>query len=256
MALAKITDSDLAGKGVSGQADVPGLSAAAMQAKIEEIVRDVVIPKFNGNVDETELIYATKAALDQVILESGAVTSVFGRAGAITAQQGDYTPAQIGAAPEVHATQHKTGGTDVIAPADIGAAPAVHAHGNVTSDGKIGITNGLIVCTEAGGTVTAKSIGTLGLETVPASVGGTGAITVTLANNKAYNYTAVTSLAMTGNTSAEASGFIAFTSAASHSVTLTGFTAVGGDDITEASASELWEFSLKKGCIVFKNWSA
>ena len=47
MSLRKITDSDLAGKGVMGQADVPGLTAAEMQAKVEEIVRDVVIPNIN-----------------------------------------------------------------------------------------------------------------------------------------------------------------------------------------------------------------
>lgn len=255
MALAKITEADLAGKGVVGQQDVPGLSAAEMQAKVEEIVRDVVIPKFNGNVDETDVIYATKAALEQVVLESGAVASVFGRAGAVTAQQGDYTPEKVGAAPAEHKDQHKTGGADALVPADIGAAGASHTHGNLTNDGKIGITNGLIACTEAGGALTAKSIGTLGLETVPVSVGGTGAITVTLANNREYTYTAVTSLSMTGISSGEAAGFITF-AASAPSITLTGFSAVGGDDITEAAASELWEFSLKNGCIIFKNWSA
>lgn len=53
MALKKITDSDLAGKGVIGMADTPNLSAREMQEKVEEVVRSVVIPFFNANVDET-----------------------------------------------------------------------------------------------------------------------------------------------------------------------------------------------------------
>ena len=47
MAVEIITEADLKGKGVMGQPDVPGLSAAEMQAKVEEIVRSVVIPKVN-----------------------------------------------------------------------------------------------------------------------------------------------------------------------------------------------------------------
>ena len=51
MALKKITDADLEGKGVKGQADVPGLTAEEMQRAVEQIVREVVIPVLNGNVD-------------------------------------------------------------------------------------------------------------------------------------------------------------------------------------------------------------
>ena len=40
------------GKGVQGQPDVPGLSAAEMQRKVEEIVRDVTNAAFNRLVDE------------------------------------------------------------------------------------------------------------------------------------------------------------------------------------------------------------
>lgn len=256
MALAKITNADLTGKGVLGQADVPGLTAAQMQAKVEEIVRDVVIPKFNGNVDETDSLFATKAELAQTVLESGSVASVFGRAGAVTAQEGDYTATQVGAAPATHKSQHASGGADALTPSDIGAAASSHAHGNITADGKVGITNGLIVCTDVGGAVTAKGTTALGIETVPVSVSGTGAISSEIANNREYSYTEVTSLTLTGNTSAEAMGFITFSSDASHTVTLSGFTAVGGDDITEAAASEVWEFSCKGGYIIFKNWSA
>lgn len=41
----------------------------------------------------------TKAYADQLAFDAGAVTSVFGRAGAVTAQAGDYTPELVGAAP-------------------------------------------------------------------------------------------------------------------------------------------------------------
>jgi hypothetical protein len=47
----KITESDLIGKGVVGQPDTPALSALEMQKKVEEIVRDVVIPAFNQLID-------------------------------------------------------------------------------------------------------------------------------------------------------------------------------------------------------------
>ncbi len=53
MALKKITDSDLTGVGVIGMADTPNLSAREMQEKVEEVVRSVVIPVINANVDET-----------------------------------------------------------------------------------------------------------------------------------------------------------------------------------------------------------
>ena len=58
MALIYITDEDLAGKGVMPLNDIPGLSADAMKAKFEEILRTVVIPAFNSNMEEiAEHIY-------------------------------------------------------------------------------------------------------------------------------------------------------------------------------------------------------
>lgn len=50
--LDKILDSDLAGKGVIGLPDTPGLPAEEMQQKFEETAREVIIPKFNALVDE------------------------------------------------------------------------------------------------------------------------------------------------------------------------------------------------------------
>lgn len=50
--LIRITDADLEEKGVMPLDDIPGLSTEAMKAKLEEIVRAVVIPAFNANMDE------------------------------------------------------------------------------------------------------------------------------------------------------------------------------------------------------------
>lgn len=173
MALTQITAADLVGKGVIGQPDVPGLPTAQMQAKVEEIVRDVVIPTVNANSTAQDAINlqilrkdntdawtpttdyhpATKKYIDDLALSAGAVVSVFGRAGAILPTTGDYNGSQIplngyviagGQTPisasdtvnsalgklekgvndkasNVHASEHATGGSDVLTPADIGA---------------------------------------------------------------------------------------------------------------------------------------
>ena len=47
MSYPKITSADTAGKGVVGLPDTPGLTAYELQTKFEEIVNDVIIPKFN-----------------------------------------------------------------------------------------------------------------------------------------------------------------------------------------------------------------
>lgn len=72
MALTKIETGDLTGKGVQGQPDVPGLSAADMQTKVEEIVRDVVIPKFNANAENTYDKTEVDANIDQKMQAIGA----------------------------------------------------------------------------------------------------------------------------------------------------------------------------------------
>lgn len=51
MAFEKITDTSLVNKGVTGLPDVPGLTTAEMQAKFDELSRDVIIPKLNEIVD-------------------------------------------------------------------------------------------------------------------------------------------------------------------------------------------------------------
>ena len=60
MSFSKIENADLVNKGVIGLPDTPGLSTGAMQAKLEETARDVIIPKFNNHIDE--LANSTSAA--------------------------------------------------------------------------------------------------------------------------------------------------------------------------------------------------
>ena len=84
---------------------------------------------------------------------------------------------------------------------------------------------------------------------------GSGSITVTLLDNKEYNYTEVTSLTITGAT-VNCHGFITFANNTPSVSSLSGFLGVAGDDITTAAASESWEFSCEKGFCVFKNWGA
>lgn len=51
MAFNNITKADTNNKGVTGLADTPGLSAAEMQKKFDELSTDVIIPKYNEVVD-------------------------------------------------------------------------------------------------------------------------------------------------------------------------------------------------------------
>lgn len=92
----------------------------------------------------------------------------------------------------------------------------------------------------------------------PTAVSGSGAVNFTCADNREYAYTDVTSLTMVG-AAVECHGFIAFGSSAP-TINVSGFTASGGDDITGAAASEVWEFSVMPhssgAYIIWKNWSA
>ena len=68
MGLKKITEADLQGFGVVGMEDTPNLSAVEMQKKVEEVVREVVIPAINSNIDAT----ASKEDLSLAVFNSGA----------------------------------------------------------------------------------------------------------------------------------------------------------------------------------------
>ena len=70
MAYKKITEEDLLNKGVVGMADTPELSTADMQAKFEELTKEVVIPAFNNLVEELTNSFGniyTKSEIAQLI---------------------------------------------------------------------------------------------------------------------------------------------------------------------------------------------
>ena len=85
----------------------------------------------------------------------------------------------------------------------------------------------------------------------------TGAITVTLEDNREYSFTNVTSLEMNCPT-VNAHGFVTFGSSVSTPV-INGVTASKGDDIKEAAAGEKWEFSVWPdnggNFIIWAKWS-
>lgn len=138
-----------------GQSDVPGLTATEMQTKVEEIVRDVAITKINEIIEYLIEKGATKTDLEQLVIDAGAVTTVFGRRGTIVAQKGDYTAEMVGAASEKHAATHAQNGSDPLDLGVLGVAAKEHAHGNITSDGKIGNLNGRVIMTGIGGVLEA-----------------------------------------------------------------------------------------------------
>ena len=138
-----------------GQSDVPGLSKEDMQFAVEEIVRTVAIEKINEIIDWLAVNGATKTDLEQLVIDAGAVTTVFGRRGTIVAQKGDYTAEQVGAASNRHAATHSQDGSDPLDLEELGIAPAKHFHGNITFDGKIGNANGKVVMTGIGGVLEA-----------------------------------------------------------------------------------------------------
>ena len=254
MDLNKITEQDLAGKGVVGQADVPGLSAREMQEKVEEIVRSVAIVKINEIIEYLKENGATKEDLEDIVVAAGAVTSVHGRRGNVVSQKGDYTAEQVGAAPEKHAAQHYLGGSDPIDPKTAGLAAADHVHGNIGNDGTIGTKNGKILMTGIGGAIEAKDKEETGLLVPPTLVATSGNIGVTVEDNREYEYTGVTALNMIG-ADVECHGFVTFADSAP-SISVTGFEKSAGDNIAEAKATEIWEFSCDSGYIIWKNWSA
>lgn len=259
MAVNKITDTDLEGKGVIGQADVPGLTAAEMQAKVEEIVRSVVIPRVNAIIEG----YVANETLDEVILASGSVSSVFGRAGAVAAQTGDYTAEQVGAAAKVHAERHRQSGADPLSAEDIGAIPgAKTVNGAKTAYTVNGTINASLNAT--GGTASVKSP-TAGTDAVnlaylqsnyeakPGESAASGVVKVTAENNREYSFTAVTSLNLTVAATTDCHGFVTF-AAGTPTVTISGYTRTGGDDPTKAVGGETWEFDCLDGYILWKNW--
>lgn len=126
----------------------------------------------------------------------------------------------------------KTGGQGLLVPAPI----FMTAYGNPSTQTAL-VTMGQ--CTEA-------------FEPKIVSVSASGAINQTLAKNRDYTFTSVSSLNLTAGTGS-CHGFITFGSS-KPTVSLSGFTKVDGD-IANAAASTVWEFSCYNKYIIFKNWS-
>ena len=83
----------------------------------------------------------------------------------------------------------------------------------------------------------------------------TGVVDTILAHNTEYtikDFTALTLVCDSAKT-AENHGYIKFPNTRIVP-TLTGFSKIDGDDITQAAANEMWEFSCFKGYMLFKNW--
>ena len=83
----------------------------------------------------------------------------------------------------------------------------------------------------------------------------TGVVDTILAHNTEYTikeFTALTLVCDNAKT-AENHGYIKFPNVPIVP-TLTGFSGIEGDDITQAAANEMWEFSCFKGYMLFKNW--
>lgn len=96
--------------------------------------------------------------------------------------------------------------------------------------------------------LTAEDVGAVAAEE---RISRSGAVNLTLAENKKYSFTNVSSLTMNVST-VKARGFITF--ASSFSAPKITAKAKAGDDITEAAAKETWEFDTEDGFVIFKNW--
>ncbi|MBQ3499981.1 MAG: hypothetical protein IJA70_00945 [Oscillospiraceae bacterium] len=254
MALEKIKESDLSGKGVLGQAEVPGLSALEMQAAVEQIVREIAIPKINEVIEYIAGKVATQEDLGKLLIEAGTVTSVFGRAGAVKAQKGDYTAEMVGAAKTEHAREHALDGSDPILPANIGAAERNHAHGSISADGKIGNANGMVLMTGLGGKIEAKAKNEAGFVVPPVVADISGSFTAE--DNRIYFGNGISDFVFScdeGKT-AECRGFITF--GVPGTISLSGFDYIDDpEDISLAEEGSRWEFDLSYGCLIIRRRS-
>lgn len=254
MDLEKIKESDLVGKGVLGQPDVPGLTAEEMQKAVEQIVREIAIPKINEVIEYIAGQLATQEDLQNLLLDAGSVTSVFGRAGAVKPQAGDYTAAMVGAAAAKHAGEHSSSGNDPISPANIGAADRTHSHGNITSDGKIGQTNGMVLMTGLNGRIEAVSKGNAGFAVPPVPKDFSG--TVTAEDNVVYYGDRIQNFIFTCDADKTASchGWITFGTPGT--IRTSGFDFIEDpDEIAKAKSGSRWEFDLERGCLIIRKRS-
>ncbi|MBR2041516.1 MAG: hypothetical protein IJ945_04010 [Oscillospiraceae bacterium] len=253
MELRKIEESDLAGKGVRGQADVPGLSAEEMQEKIEEIAR-FAIEKINEIIEYLAQNGASKEDLQNLLIKAGSVSSVFGRAGDVKPLKGDYTAEMVGAAKEKHGEQHRANGTDPITPEDIGAAKAEHTHGSISSDGKIGSANGMLLVTGLGGKIEAQAKENIGFLLPPAVKSINGAFTAE--DNIIYQGSGIGDFIFSCDEEKKASchGWVTFGTRGN--ISMSGFDFIEDpEDIASAEEGSRWEFDLEQGCLIVRKRS-
>lgn len=254
MELEKIKENDLLGKGVMGQPEVPGISAKEMQAAVEQIVREVAIPKINEVIEYIIEKVATQKDLEKLLIDAGSVSSVFGRAGAVKAQKGDYTPEMVGAAKEKHAFEHAKNGKDPILPKDIGAAEVEHAHGNITAEGKIGDTNGMVLMTGLLGKIEAKSKQEIGFVLPPVKKEINGSFTAE--DNTVYYGNGISDFVFVcdAEKTAECRGI--FTFGTPGTIDVRGFDFIEDpEEIKNAEAGSRWEFDLAEGCLIIRKRS-
>ncbi len=254
MELNKITQEEVEEKSVVGMAEVPGLPAEEMQYRIEQLVREIAIPKINEVIEYIAGKVATQEDLEKLLIDSGSVTSVFGRAGAVVAKSGDYTPEMVGAAAKSHAKEHSSEGKDPIKAKDIGAAEKEHVHGNITADGKIGNANGMVLMTGIGGKIEAKAKADSGFVLPAEVVPVTGEFTAQ--NNKIYFGNDISDFIFNCDSAkaADCRGFVTFGTPGR--IELKGFDFVDDSDgIAEAAAGSRWEFDLSYGCLIIRKRS-
>lgn len=93
--LIRITDAMLEGKGVIPLDDIPGLSADAMKAKIEEIIRTVVIPAFNDNMNEIANYIYYDPGTGSAYITVDSLVQTYARIQSATDTDGDKTASII-----------------------------------------------------------------------------------------------------------------------------------------------------------------
>lgn len=254
MELNKITPEEIKQNSVVGMAEVPGLPAEEMQYRIEQLVREIAIPKINEVIEYIAGKVATREDLEKLLIDSGSVTSVFGRAGAVKAKSGDYTPEMVGAAAKSHAREHAFDGKDPIEPVNIGAADRVHTHGNISADGKIGEVPGFVLMTGLDGKIEAKAKADSGFA-LPAEVTAING-EFTAENNKIYFGNDISDFIFNCDSekTADCRGFVTFGTPGK--IEIKGFDFIDDPDgIGEATAGSRWEFDLSYGCLIIRKRS-
>lgn len=126
------------GKGLS-ENDYTDADKALVAQIPDKAGTDNVLTKDNVTPFEPTGEYnpCTKKYADNLAFQSGNVTSVFGRGGAVVAQEGDYTPQQVGAEPAFSVLPVSKGGTGQTT---LAAARNAMGLGNTT--GALPVANG------------------------------------------------------------------------------------------------------------------